>query len=165
MEENKHKEPSFQDKLLKIVKDNLLIILVGGSGTGYVGYKEFVEDKRQTELKIEITNVVKHDMKDYMDSLVDARFTHNLKKSLNNPMIWYDALNSDYVVEYAEEKATEIRQEVSRKLLEVDSIQRGFIESMGKALGIRDEDVMPLISKMLKDYVKKNDIRTVTATF
>lgn len=159
------KEPTFQDKVLKIFLDNLKIMALGILGSGYVGYKEYFEEDKQNAFKIEVIQVVKGDMKDYMDSLLDQRFDYNLKRSLDNPMVWYDALSSDYVKEYAEEKARDIREEVANKLVEMDSIQRDFVTTLGKGMGIRDEDVIPLFQKMMKDFVKRNEARTVTAPF
>lgn len=155
----------FIDKIWRSIQDNIILILIGGGLSGYNGYKEYTEEDRKQEIKSEVVYVVKEDMKDYLDSLMDERFMINLKKSLDDPMIWYDALSSDFVREYADKKASSIRKEVSDKLIELDSIQGDLIKSLGESLGIRDEKVIPLFEKMMKDYIKRSEIRTVTAPF
>ena len=165
MEEKKDKELSFQDKFLKLLSDNLKIIMLTLVGGGYAGYKEYFEEEKRTDLKKEIVIVVKTDLKHYLDSLMDVRFMVNLEKSLNNPMIWLDALSTPYVAEFVEDEALEIKEEVRKAIYEEDSLQDNFVESIGKSLGIRDEDVIPMMKEMFKYYKAKSEIRTITAPF
>lgn len=129
--------------------------------------KEAVTDSADFKFKEAVRNIVINDkdIQNHLDSTIDSRFELNLKKSLNNPMLWFDALNSNFVSDYAEERALEIREEVSKQLIKIDSIQRSFIQSIGKANGIRDEDVIPYFEDMMRDYVRSKSNRTVTATF
>lgn len=153
--------------LIELVKKHLITFVLSILVVAWTFVKDAVLDSADHKFNesVKVIVITDKDIKAHFDSIIDSRFTYNLKQSLNNPMLWFDALNSNFVSAYAEEKASDIREEVQRKLLEVDSIQKGFVESIGKGLGIRDEDVLPLFEKMMKDYVKKNEPRIVTATF
>lgn len=155
-----------KSKITESLKKNAIAIVLSSFVLCWTFIKDVFTAGADYKFRQKIEVMVTHDLKLHFDTLIDNRFDLNLKKSLSSPMLWYDALSSDYVSEYAESKAKSIRNEVSKNLTQVDSIQRGFIESLGKDLGIRDEDVLPLLEKVLKDYIKReNSTHTVRASF
>jgi len=154
-----------ENKIIELIKKNLIAIALSCLVVAWTFVKDIFTIGADLKFKQKIELIITEDLKTHFDTIIDNRFEYNLKKSLQNPLLWYDALNSNYVSEYAEEKALEIRSEVSESLIEMDSINKNFIESIGKGLGIRNEKVLPLFQKMLRDYVNKQKPHTLTAPF
>lgn len=148
-----------QEKKIEIIIAVIFAIIMFGKDLIFTG----------AEVKItgQIENTVIHSdkVKVYLDSLDNASFQKNLSIALNTPMIWYDALASDFVKDYAEEKVNDIEEEMNRKITEVDSLQHSFINEIGEDLGIRNEDVVPLLKKMMREYVSNHLPMVTSPTF
>jgi len=154
-----------KNELLELLKKNAIAILLSGALLLWGIVKDTFNAGAELKFRSEITGIVKEDLKVHFDTIIDNRFQYNLEKCLKDPTLFLDVLSSPFVSSYAEDKALEIHREVESKLLAMDSIQTSFVTSIGKNLGVRDEDVMPLFKNMMRDYIKKKGIDKVTAAF
>jgi len=154
-----------ENKVFAFLKKHFIVMLLSAVTPIWLFVKEAVSESADKKFKSKVEQVVVQDLKLHFDTTIDNRFQYNLNKSLNDPLIWYDALSTNYVSEYADNKVTSIRHELEAKLIEMDSIQKNMLESIGRNLGIRNEDVIPLFEEIMNDYIKKRETRRITAPF
>lgn len=160
MPENK----SFKEKIKGVFEAKTLAIigLIVMSTWNFVSdtFKEGADSKFNSK----VVNITLTDHR--INKWMNDRFDSLLTKSIKNPFLWYDALSSNYVSEYAETKATEVRSEVEKELIKLDSIQKNFITSLGEAMGVRDDRVIEKLGAMGKEYIEgRLGTRRVTANF
>jgi len=87
-----------------------------------------------------------------MNEIIDARFKHNME----NPIILMQVLKSQEVSDFAIGVSDEIYKDLEAKAHKEDSISKAETELIGKELGIRNEDVLPLQINQLRDYKEGN---------
>lgn len=155
---------TYKDKLKGLLEAKSLAILglIIMSSWNFFSdtFKEGADSKFSNKVVTVVT--VDHRVGNYLDSLFEAK----IKEAMNNPLIWFDALSSDFVGAFADKKATEVRSEVESKLIEMDSIQKSFIRQLGEGWGIRDDKVVDLFIDLGKKFIDgRLGVRTVSATF
>jgi hypothetical protein len=151
-------------KVTDIIKKNALALILSGLVVCWTFVKDVFKTGADAKLKNTVVNIVisSNEVNDHFNEIIEVKFNEKLK----DPFIWFDVLGSDFVGDFAKEKAIEVHEAIEKKLLIQDSIQQSFADVLGKDLGIRNEDVIPLFSKMLKAF-KNGDFETrrVTATY
>jgi hypothetical protein len=97
----------------------------------------------------------------------DTIFEINFAKKLKDPNIWAQVLGSGFVAKLITLEKEEVYTTVKAQIMEGDSINNNFIEEMGKAAGIRNENVTKAFGEMLKAFVDGNitRVRYVGADF
>lgn len=151
-------------KLIEGLKKQLVTLIIGGLVVAYTFIKDLIKEGADVKFNDRVVLVITEDHRS--NEWINNKFDSLLEKSIKSPFLWYDALSSDYVSQYAETKATEVRSEVEKELIKLDSIQKNFITSLGEAMGIRDDKVIEKLGAMGKEYIQgRLGTRRVTATF
>jgi len=126
--------------LVEILKKNFLTILLAIGGFVWVYVQEGI----------------KNDLEKIIDQRIETKVTDSkLVKTM---------LESDQVKEFTEEAGESIRDKIIEDVTKTDSNKINQNAYFGKELGIRDEDVTPLMLELLKEYksgnlVKQRDIQ------
>ena len=98
---------------------------------------------------------------------IDSRVLEAIDREMNNPMSLIEILSSEHVSAFAEAKAIEVRNAVKKELLKSDSIKGDMVHALGQGTGIRNDEVMNELIKLLKAFKSGNlyASRTVRANF
>ena len=90
-----------------------------------------------------------------------------IDNEMNNPMSLIEILSSEHVNRFAQKKAAEVREAVRKELLKEDSIKGNLIHDLGLGTGIRNDEVLDELTKLLKAFRegKLYSSRTVRANF
>lgn len=89
-----------------------------------------------------------------------------LKEVIKNPRFVELILESEEVKKYEDEAGMRIRDEIVEQVTKSDSNKVSMRSFIGKEIGVRDEDVLPLLSELLKAYNKgelstKEDVQRI----
>jgi hypothetical protein len=86
---------------------------------------------------------------------------------MNDPFALIDILSSEHVNKFAESKAVEVKEAVKKEILKNDSIKGDMIHELGVGTGIRNDEVMKELVKLLKAFKegKLYSSRTVRGNF
>ena len=162
-QKDKVKDPTFKDKLNKIAQDYIIYILMAliSANGSYLGYKEYSEEEKQEALKEEIIDVVTKDLTSYLDSARNISFSVNMEKALMSSEVWATVLSSGFIDEFASRREKNLTTIVEAKFEEIDSIQDAQRNSIGKISGIRNDRFEIILGQMIKDYMKKNEVRVL----
>ena len=151
-------------KIIEGVKKQIVAIIIGALVFAATFIKDLVKEGADVKFNDRVILVITEDHR--TEKYLTDFFDRKLEESIKSPFLWYDALSSDYVGQYAETKATEVREEVEKELIKLDSIQKNFITGLGEAMGIRDDKVIEKLGEMGKKYIEgRLGTRTVTANF
>jgi len=124
-----------------------LIVVIGISkGEQIIGYFETGKDLEEAEKTEKI--IVK--------ALGKEEIVGEL---LKNPKFVQLILESPEVKKYEERIGMELRDDIVEQVTKTDSTKLAMNSYLGKEIGIRDEQVMPLLAAMLKAW-DKGDIKT-----
>jgi len=118
--------------LIEILKKNFLTILLAIGGFIWVYIQEGVKND--------------------LNNLIDQR----IEEKVSDSKIINTILKSEHVQEFTDEAGREIRNKIIDDVTKKDSNKINQNAYFGKELGIRDEDVSPLILELLKDYKHGN---------
>ena len=79
---------------------------------------------------------------------VDAR----IKLSMSNSHLIDMLLKTDKIKEFTERAGRQIEDRIIEDVIKKDSVKISTRAFIGSSIGIRDEQVLPLMAKLLKDY-------------
>jgi len=129
---------------MELVKKNLVAIVLFLSATigGYVW--SLIQKGGEVEFKTKVEEIIK-------EKLDDAHIIETLLKSRQ-------------VEEFKKQAGEDLRDAIIEDVTKKDSLKINQNAYFGKELGIRDEDVTPLMLQLLKEYkegklVKQQDIQ------
>jgi len=77
-----------------------------------------------------------------------------IQELIKNPRFVQLILESDEVKKFEEEAGMRIRDEIVEQVTKSDTNKVSMRSFLGKEIGIRDEDVLPLLGELLKAYDK-----------
>ena len=123
--------------------------------------KDLINTGAESKFNNQVVNVVV--TSDKIDDHIDTLITDKIELTMGNPLVWLEVLDSEYI----KEKEDRIYKKVESDLLKKDSIDMDFINILGEALGIRNEDVIPKLGELMKDYTEGNlnSIRRTNVSF
>ena len=151
-------------KLIEGLKSQLAALIIGVLVVAIVFLKDVFNAGADVKFNARITYVIKSkDVKQYFDSLIhDA-----IDREMNDPFVLLEMLSSEHVNKFAEVKAEEVTNAVEKRLLKNDSIKGDMIHELGQGTGMRNEDIMPELIQLLKDYKsgRLSSNRNVRANF
>lgn len=154
---NQEKIESHLDKLKKKPLLTIITFLMSLGSIGIGGYLGSIWDDSINKSVIK-SEVIKSKVHEWVDE--------RIQEKMNDPLTYLEVLASDAVSNYAQDKAYEVRESIREEMLKQDSSKVDFIEVLGKAMGIRNEDVIPTFSKMMKEYISgRLGTRRITAEF
>lgn len=104
-----------------------------------------------SDIHMVIMDEAEKEAKAIVDHHVDSLVTIRIQEALSNPLLWEQVLNSVFLTDFVDKKASEIEEGVDAELAKRDS-SKSFVEYIGEELQMRDEDVLPLFSKMMKAF-------------
>jgi len=129
---------------MELIKKNLVAIVLFLSATigGYVW--SLIQKGGEVEFKTKVEEIIK-------EKLDDAHIIETLLKSRQ-------------VEEFKKQAGEDLRDAIIEDVTKKDSLKINQNAYFGKELGIRDEDVTPLMLQLLKEYkegklVKQQDIQ------
>jgi hypothetical protein len=156
-----NKDTTFWDKLLKVLEDNIKIMLLTLISGGYVGYKEYTAGDKEIALKNEVVSVLKTDLKEHLDSARNNNFNANMQKALMDPKVWSAILSSGFISKFTTDEKRVLREEFNKKIAEVDSTSKAQVNMIGRVGGFRNDEFELILGRMMKDYIRKNETRIV----
>jgi hypothetical protein len=138
-------------------------VIMGSIATTVVFIKDTFTEGANVKFNKRVEIVIRsNQVKTYFDSIIDKR----IERTIDNPMVWFDVLSSDFIGEYAGKRADEVKAEVEKKLIKMDSVQKSFIQQLGEGWGVRDDKVVDLFIDLGKKYIDgKLGTRVVRAEF
>ncbi len=122
--------------------------LVGVIMLGLVGFGDKIIDIFNTGAEVEFSQKVEAVV---IKSLQNEEI---IKELLKNPKFVALILESDEVKKFEEEAGMRIRDEIVDQVTKSDTNKVSMRSFLGKEIGIRDEDVLPLLGELLKAYDK-----------
>ena len=152
------------DKIVNVLKKQGLAILGLVIMGGYGWVSNLVQKGHEVERKDEIINVIKsEESTKYINLLI----TEAIEKAMSNPLTIIDMLSSPHIEKYADSKAIEVEEAVKKRLLKEDSIKGDLIHDLGIGTGMRNEDILPQLIKLITAFKegKLTSNRQVRATF
>jgi len=84
-----------------------------------------------------------------------------MEKALMKYQVWKTILNSGFINEFASEKERNLTVKVDAKFKEIDSTIHAQRDNIGKIGGFRNDQFEYYLGEMMKEYIRKNDIRVV----
>ena len=122
--------------------------LVGVIMLGLVGFGDKIIDIFNTGAEVEFSQKLEAVV---IKSLQNEEI---IKELLKNPKFVALILESDEVKKFEEEAGMRIRDEIVDQVTKSDTNKVSMRSFLGKEIGIRDEDVLPLLGELLKAYDK-----------
>lgn len=150
-----------QNKAYDIFKKHFVTIILSGLVVAWTFIKDLINTGAESKFNNQVVNVVV--TSDKIDDHIDTLITDKIELTMGNPLVWLEVLDSEYI----KEKEDRIYKKVESDLLKKDSIDMDFINILGEALGIRNEDVIPKLGELMKDYTEGNlnSIRRTNVSF
>ncbi len=150
-----------QHKAYDIFKKHFVTIILSGLVVAWTFIKDLINTGAESKFNNQVVNVVV--TSDKIDDHIDTLITDKIELTMGNPLVWLEVLDSEYI----KEKEDRIYKKVESDLLKKDSIDMDFINILGEALGIRNEDVIPKLGELMKDYTEGNlnSIRRTNVSF
>jgi len=144
-----------------IFKKHFVTIILSGLVVAWTFIKDLINTGAESKFNNQVVNVVV--TSDKIDDHIDTLITDKIELTMGNPLVWLEVLDSEYI----KEKEDRIYKKVESDLLKKDSIDMDFINILGEALGIRNEDVIPKLGELMKDYTEGNlnSIRRTNVSF
>jgi hypothetical protein len=142
------------------LKERLIMVLIGGIFAGGVMVWEYVQKGREQEkfeqFKSDALRLVEQESK--------------------LPNLLTKIMESDFIRDFADDKQALIESTIVDQVLREDSAKVGLQTYLGRETGMRDEDIYPLLAKLIKAYndgqiMTEDDVkemirkRTINANF
>jgi len=93
-------------------------------------------------------------IKAYDDPSVKEKVSKEFEKNLTDPTILSKVLKSPTIDNFTSEAGDKIRRSVVENVLKEDSTKLSTVSYIGKEIGMRDEDVLPKLAKLLQAWDK-----------
>ena len=150
--------------LKKLFKDNIIAVVLSIGVVGWTFVKDLISTGADVKFNERVFVVIQSDVsRKYIEGLIYKA----IDNEMNDPFALMEILSSQHVSEYAEEKAQEVREAVKNEIMRNDSAKGDLIHDLGIGTGMRNEDIMPELIKLLKAFRRGdlNGSRNVRANF
>ena len=152
------------DKFLEALKKNLVTLALSVVVVCWTFIKDVYVTGAEAKSKKEFINLLgSKDSRKLIYHISDSA----INVALNSSAVWLELLSSTHINSYAKEKSKEVRESIYQDLVKKDSMEVDMVHLLGEGIGIRNEDVMPELIKLLKAF-KRGELsssRTVRADF
>ena len=152
--------------------DTKMLLILGIAGkmiwdTFQVGAEVKYQQHFQETMKTEgVKNIVKTQITDEIDFAMD------------DANLWKKAFGNDHLIDFVSDKVSEAKQHIVNEVVAADSSKINFVSGIGVLAGKRDEDIMPILAKIVKaiddgeilfkddieEYIEKEVKRRTTRT-
>jgi hypothetical protein len=139
----------FTQQIGKALKDKAVLIIVGIVLVIANQAWSYIQKGAEADIDKKIETVV-------VNSLQKEEI---IKELMKNPKFVQLILESDEVKKFEEEAGMKIRDEIVEQVTKSDTNKVSMRSFLGKEVGIRDEQVLPLLANLLKAY-EEGDIAT-----
>jgi hypothetical protein len=95
--------------------------------------------------------------------IVDTRVAMGINVAMDDANLWKKAFGNDHLLDFVSDKVSEAKQHIVDEVVSADSSKINFVSGLGVLAGKRDEDIMPILAKIVKaiddgDILFKDDI-------
>lgn len=140
-----------KDKIINELKSKAVLIIVGAVLVVANQIWSYVQKGAQADVDNHIEEVVTNALQ--KEDII--------KELMKNPRFVQLILESEEVKKFEKEAGMRIRDEIVEQVTKSDTNKISMRSFLGKEVGIRDEQVLPLLANLLKAY-EEGDIATKT---
>ena len=149
---------------MEILKKHIITISLSLLVVAWTFVKDLIATGADSKFNESVVLIVKGEQSTkYINTLIREA----IDTEMNDPFALIDILSSEHVNKFAETKAIEVKEAVKKELFKSDSIKGDLIHELGTGTGMRNEDILPELIQMLKDFKagKLSNTRTVRGNF
>jgi hypothetical protein len=137
------------DKVISELKSKAVLIIVGAVLVVANQLWSYIQKGAEADIDNKIEEVV----------VASLQKEDIIKELMKNPRFVQLILESEEVRKFEEEAGMRIRDEIVERVIKSDTNKVSMRSFLGKEVGIRDEQVLPLLAALLKAY-EEGDLAT-----
>ncbi len=101
-----------------------------------------------------------------VDAKINTQIDNRIESKIEDANTWKKVLSNTHLAEFAFDKVQEAKGEIVKEVLSADSAKIDFINAIGVGSGIRNEDVTPILIKLVEaidngDLIFRKDIEEI----